>query len=103
MIARLHTPQEAANWLQARVSGSLTTDSRDVKAGDGFIAWPGAATDSRQYVDTALKAGASACLVEMVGATDFAFADVNIAAYEGLKFAAAPIAAAYYEIGRAHV
>ena len=49
------------------MTGSLTTDSRNVGAGDGFIAWPGAATDARRYVGDVLNAGASACLVEMSG------------------------------------
>lgn len=96
MITQLHTPQQAAIWLQTRVCGSLSTDSRHVKAGDGFIAWPGAATDARRYVGDALYNGAGACLVEMRGMEAYAFEDTNIAAYQGLKAAAGPIAAAYY-------
>jgi len=96
LITQLHNPQQAANWFQARVHGSLSTDSRHVKAGDGFIAWPGAATDARQYVADALKSGAVACLVEMSGVEAYGFTDVKIAAYQDLKAAAAPIAAAYF-------
>ena len=96
MITRLHTPQQAANWLHARVHGSLSTDSRHVKAGDGFIAWPGAATDARQYVGDALNNGAGACLVEMGGIEAYRFVGANIATYHDLKAAAAPISAAYY-------
>lgn len=96
MITQLHTPQQAANWLHARVHGSLITDSRHVKAGDGFIAWPGAAVDARQYVGAVLKAGAGACLVESGGVKAYGFVDENIATYPDLKAAAAPIAAAYY-------
>ena len=97
MITQLQTPQEAANWLHARVSGILATDSRRVQAGDGFIAWPGAAADARQYVGDALQTGAGACLVEMGGIEAYNFGDSSIAAYLGLKAAAAPIAAAYYD------
>lgn len=97
MITQLHTPQEAASWLHARVTGSITTDSRKVRSGDGFIAWPGAATDARQYVGNALKIGAAACLVEMNGIDPYGFVDTKIAMYPGLKAAAAPIAAAYFE------
>jgi UDP-N-acetylmuramyl-tripeptide synthetase len=97
LITQLRTPQEAASWLQARVRGSLTTDSRHVKVGDGFIAWPGAAIDARQYVGDVLKAGAGACLVERCGMEAYGFADTKIAAYAGLKTTAAPIAAAYFE------
>ena len=93
----LNTPQQAADWLHSRVTGSLWTDSRKVGAGDGFIAWPGAATDARRYVDEVLAAGAQACLVEYEGSAEYKFSDPKIAAYRGLKAAAAPIAAAYFE------
>lgn len=96
MSPRLQTPQQAADWLRSRVSGGLWTDSRKVGMGDGFIAWPGAATDARQYVPEVLAAGAQACLVEDEGASVFGFSDARISAYPGLKAAAAPIAAAYF-------
>ena len=96
-MARLHTPEEAAGWLRARVTGSLWTDSRKVGPGDGFIAWPGAATDAREYVGGVLAAGAQACLVEDQGAESYGFSDPRIATYLGLRDAAAPIAAAYFE------
>jgi UDP-N-acetylmuramoyl-L-alanyl-D-glutamate--2,6-diaminopimelate ligase len=60
----LHSAQEAARWLHSRVTGELRTDSRLVQAGDGFIAWPGAATDGRRYLAQALAQGARACLME---------------------------------------
>ena len=97
MITQLHTPEQAAGWLRALVTGSLTTDSRKVAVGDGFIAWPGAATDARQYVGDAIKTGAGACLVEMEGIDAYGFLDTKIAVYPGLKAAAAPIASAYFE------
>lgn len=96
-MERLHTPEQAARWLQQRVSGTLWTDSRKVVAGDGFIAWPGAATDARKYVAGVLAAGAQACLVEQEGADVYGFSDNRVAAYSGLKMATAPIAAAYFE------
>jgi UDP-N-acetylmuramoyl-L-alanyl-D-glutamate--2,6-diaminopimelate ligase len=96
-MERLHTPEQAAHWLQQRVSGTLWTDSRKVGAGDGFIAWPGAAVDARKYVADVLAAGAQACLVEQDGAQAYAFSDSRVAAYRGLKTATAPIAAAYFE------
>ena len=96
MITQLHTPQQAAHWLHSRVKGSLTTDSRKVGAGDGFIAWPGAAVDARRYVGDVLKADAGACLVDLSGIEAYGFTDEKIAAYTDLKAAAAPIAAAYY-------
>ena len=96
-MARLHTPEEAAGWLRARVTGSLWTDSRKVGPGDGFIAWPGAAADARAYVRGVLVAGAQACLVEDQGAESYGFSDPRIATYLGLRAAAAPIAAAYFD------
>ncbi len=97
MVTELHTPAQAAQWLHGRVRGVLQTDSRRVGAGDGFIAWPGAARDARQFVPGALVQGALACLVERSGVEAYGFADEHIAAYAGLKAASGPIAAAYYE------
>ncbi|MFI5444575.1 UDP-N-acetylmuramoyl-L-alanyl-D-glutamate--2,6-diaminopimelate ligase [Polaromonas sp. UC242_47] len=96
-MERLHTPEQAAHWLRQRVTGSLWTDSRQVGAGDGFIAWPGAATDGRKYVAGVLAAGAQACLVEQDGAETYGFTDSRVATYPGLKMDAAAIAAAYFE------
>ncbi len=94
----LRDPVEAARWLQARVhGGALHADSRPVRAGDAFIAWPGAATDGRRHVASALSQGAAACLVEADGVEAFGFEGDAIAAYPGLKAATGPIAAAYYE------
>jgi len=93
----LSSPQAAAVWLRERVTGTLTTDSRRAGAGDGFIAWPGAAQDGREYVADVLSAGVGACLVEESGAQRFDFRDDRIGSYLGLKAAAAPIAAAYFE------
>jgi len=97
MHTTLHTPIDAARWLRSRVHGVLHADSRPVGAGDGFIAWPGAATDGRRYVGAALAQGAAACLVEADGVEAFDFESDAIAAYAGLKAATGPIAAAYYD------
>ena len=97
MKSQLHSPEQAARWLRQEVAGKLWTDSRKVGAGDGFVAWPGAATDARQYVEMVLEAGASACLVEEAGVANFGFVDEKVACYKDLKAAAAHIAAAYFE------
>jgi UDP-N-acetylmuramoyl-L-alanyl-D-glutamate--2,6-diaminopimelate ligase len=96
-MVELHTPTQAAQWLHAHVQGTLQTDSRKVGAGDGFIAWPGAATDGRQYVASALAQGAAACLVERADVERYRFDSGVVATYDGLKAASGPIAAAYYE------
>ncbi|BEP63502.1 UDP-N-acetylmuramoyl-L-alanyl-D-glutamate--2,6-diaminopimelate ligase [Variovorax sp. V213] len=94
----LTSPQLAAHWLKERVQGALHADSRPVGAGDGFIAWPGAATDGRKHVAAALAQGATACLVEHDGVEAFEFqGDDRIASYPGLKAATGPIASAFYD------
>lgn len=92
----LHDPVQAAAWLRSRVSGHLQADSRHVQAGDGFIAWPGAATDGRRYLAAALAQGAAACLVEQEGAHAFDVQRPEVALYPQLKAATARIASAYY-------
>ncbi|MBB1076254.1 UDP-N-acetylmuramoyl-L-alanyl-D-glutamate--2,6-diaminopimelate ligase [Rhodoferax sp. 4810] len=95
-MRQLHTPLEAARWLQTQVTGTLRTDSRKLQPGDGFLAWPGAAVDARAHVAAALAAGAAACLVEQDGADAFGLADPRIACYRGLKAASGPLASHYF-------
>lgn len=93
----LNTPAEAAHWLRQHVSGTLVADSRRVRPGDGFLAWPGAANDARHFLPEVLAAGAAACLIEAEGAQlDNLIDDARVAMYAGLKSAAAPIAAAFF-------
>lgn len=102
-MLHLHTPLEAARWLQARVTGELRTDSRQVKPGDAFIAWPGAATDGRQYLAQALAQGATACLLEQhdheswveMAQIEPTFRD-RLACMAGLKKHTGWVADAYY-------
>lgn len=103
MTLQLHTPEQAASWLQQCVTGTLSADSRNTAQGDGFIAWPGAATDGRKYVNAALAAGAAACLVEHADAQAYGFSDERVATYEGLKAATGPIAAAYFSDPSSHL
>ncbi len=92
----LNEPAAISSWLQARVSGGLQCDSRSLQPGDGFIAWPGAATDGRRFVADALAGGCVAVLVEQDGAEAFGFADDRVLAVPGLKVLAGPIASAFY-------
>jgi UDP-N-acetylmuramoyl-L-alanyl-D-glutamate--2,6-diaminopimelate ligase len=92
----LHSFRDAVQWLRSRVTGTLQTDSRLIGPGDGFIAWPGAATDGRAHVADALVRGATACLVEQAGVDAFAFEGDHIAALPGLKAATGPIAAEWF-------
>ena len=95
-MRELFTPESAAQWLRSRVTGELRTDSRRVQPGDGFVAWPGAATDARHHVAAALAQGAKACLVEQMGVESFGFEDERVAGYSQLKAASGPIAADYF-------
>lgn len=90
-------PQAAAQWLRRHTRGTLRSDSRRVEVGDAFLAWPGAATDARAHVASALAAGAAACLVEADGVAAFDLDPVRVATYTGLRQAAAPVAAAYFD------
>jgi UDP-N-acetylmuramyl-tripeptide synthetase len=97
LMQLLDSPEQATQWLRERVgSHQLQTDSRLVRQGDAFIAWPGAATDGRLYVSNTLQEGASACLVEAEGVEGFAFRDERIAAVVGLKAKSGWIAAEYF-------
>ena len=101
-MQRLRTPQEAARWLRQRVSGHLHTDSRQVRSGDAFLAWPGAQHDGRRFVPDVLARGAAACLVEEgawagADAVGSAAHEEQVACYAQLKAASGPIAAAYHE------
>ncbi|MBE0474853.1 UDP-N-acetylmuramoyl-L-alanyl-D-glutamate--2,6-diaminopimelate ligase, partial [Rhodoferax sp.] len=96
MLQQRHSPQEAAAWLRARVTGTLRTDSRQLQPGDGLLAWPGAAADARAHVAGALAAGAQACLVEHEGVQAFGFSDTRIATYQGLKSASGLVADAWF-------
>ncbi len=99
-LTTLHAPADAAQWLRTRVTGNLSADSRSIGAGDGFVAWPGAATDGRRFVAQALAQGAAGCLVEHEGLDAFGFDTAQaskIASYPQLKAATGPIASAYYD------
>ncbi len=91
-------PHAVAGWLRERAGGGeLRCDSRRLRAGDGFVAWPGAATDGRRFVAPALQAGAGAAVVELEGVEAYGFGDdERIAAVPGLKASAGAIASAFY-------
>lgn len=96
MLTRLRSPAAAARWLRAWTTGTLRTDSRQVRPGDAFIAWPGYATDGRRFVEGALAAGAATVLVEAEGLEAYGFNDARIGALPQLKAATGPIADAYF-------
>jgi len=117
----LREPQavELAHWLRERLGAGaqLCSDSRKVRPGDAFLAYPGERSDGRTYVASALAAGAAAVLVEAQGAhhthgqgseqfspsgTDgvttsaAAQPDIALRAVTGLKSLCGAIASSYY-------
>jgi murE/murF fusion protein len=99
-MKQLTTLAETNAWLKAQVTGALRSDSRQVAAGDAFIAWPGAATDGRAYIEQALAQGARVCLVEHEGLQTYRgqpwFTSDKVASFTGLKAVTAAIADAFY-------
>ena len=97
-LRHLASIDAALGWLAERGVRALTTDSREVAAGDAFIAWPGCAVDGRQFVPQALMAGASACLVEAEGAGAFEGLDrAEVAAMADLKAKTGLLASAFMD------
>ncbi|MFC5476499.1 UDP-N-acetylmuramoyl-L-alanyl-D-glutamate--2,6-diaminopimelate ligase [Paraherbaspirillum soli] len=94
------------NWLRGLAPASaaaadLTSDSRAVKPGDVFVAYPGDHADGRNYIAQALQKGACAVVYEADGfdwdVSWDATHKVPHLAVAGLKQAAGPIANAYYQ------
>lgn len=90
MAPSLH---DTIEWIRAAAPGGrLVSDSRRVKPGDVFFAYPGEAADGRRFIEAAIEAGAAAVVHEADGFTwDAAFAVPNLAV-TGLKQNAGPIA-----------
>jgi UDP-N-acetylmuramoyl-L-alanyl-D-glutamate--2,6-diaminopimelate ligase len=96
-ITRLKSPEAAARWLREWCTGRLVSDSRALRPGDAFVAWPGYARDGRDFVAQALAAGAATCLVEAEGVEAFGFDDARVAALPGLKALTGVIAHEFLE------
>ena len=95
-------PHNAANILaaltrQGVVLTGLTADSRQIRPGMAFAAYPGEAGDGRRYIAAAIKAGAVAVLWE---AADFSwpveFAGIPNVSVRDLKDSIGEIAALVY-------
>jgi UDP-N-acetylmuramyl-tripeptide synthetase len=95
-LTRLKSPAAAARWLAEWCPGTLRTDSRLVRPGDAFIAWPGYANDGRRFVPAALAAGATTCIVENDAVEALGFDDARIASLPGLKAATGEIADTFF-------
>jgi UDP-N-acetylmuramoyl-L-alanyl-D-glutamate--2,6-diaminopimelate ligase len=74
----------------------LSLDSRTVRAGDLFLAVPGAVVDGRQHIADALKRGAAAVAYEVDGATVLPFTGVPMIPVKGLLAQLSDIAGRFY-------
>jgi UDP-N-acetylmuramoyl-L-alanyl-D-glutamate--2,6-diaminopimelate ligase len=84
-------------WIvQAAPAAQLASDSRRVKRGDVFFAYPGEAGDGRAFIEKALEQGARAIVYEKAGFAWDAAWNVPHLAVAGLKQNAGPIAHAFY-------
>jgi UDP-N-acetylmuramoyl-L-alanyl-D-glutamate--2,6-diaminopimelate ligase len=89
--------QEISNWIkQAAPDGQLASDSRRIKAGDVFFAYPGDAGDGRAFIQAAVEQGAAAVVYDPAGFAWNAEWKVASLAVAGLKQQAGPIAHAFY-------
>lgn len=85
------------DWLHANApDAALVSDSRAVRNGDVFVAYPGDEADGRTYIADAVARGARAVLHQADSAADDLQWDVPHYAVENLKAHAGEIAAAWY-------
>lgn len=91
------THQEIISWMrEAAPNAQLASDSRRIKAGDVFFAYPGDAKDGRTFIAAAIANGAAAVVYDDTGyAWDAAHAVPHLAV-PSLKKQAGPIAHAWY-------
>ncbi|MGZ3158847.1 MAG: UDP-N-acetylmuramoyl-L-alanyl-D-glutamate--2,6-diaminopimelate ligase [Burkholderiaceae bacterium] len=91
------TLPEVLAWLQKQAPhAQLSSDSRSIKLGDIFFAYPGDAADGRSYIEAAVENGAKAVVYE---ARDFTWdTELNVPhlAVADLQKHAGEIANAYY-------
>lgn len=77
----------------------LTNDSRKIKHGDLFIAYPGQQTNGIQYINDALQSGATAIAIDADADTDDMLPDCNVPMIpvRGLKEKLGVIASRFYD------
>ncbi|WP_423201079.1 UDP-N-acetylmuramoyl-L-alanyl-D-glutamate--2,6-diaminopimelate ligase [Corticibacter populi] len=101
--SRIEAPRAAVTWLlgHAAPGAALRSDSRQLRAGDVFMAWPGRHADGRAYLARAFEAGCSAALIEADGAQAHLaglppFWQARVVLYPGLQQASGIIAAQWW-------
>jgi UDP-N-acetylmuramoyl-L-alanyl-D-glutamate--2,6-diaminopimelate ligase len=93
-----HAPAGALDWKAVDALGvtRLACDSRAVRPGDTFVAYPGAARDGRAYITDAIARGAVSVLWEHNGYTWDARCKVPNLAVQNLRRQAGEIASRVY-------
>jgi UDP-N-acetylmuramoyl-L-alanyl-D-glutamate--2,6-diaminopimelate ligase len=81
--------------VEDRALSGLAIDSRRVRAGDLFLALPGLASDGRDYIEAAIKAGAAAVLAE--GGQALPVSSIPLVAVDGLQNRVGALIAHYYD------
>ncbi|MBC7858345.1 MAG: UDP-N-acetylmuramoyl-L-alanyl-D-glutamate--2,6-diaminopimelate ligase, partial [Burkholderiaceae bacterium] len=88
---------DIAAWIGAAAPGAqLASDSRRVRQGDVFFAYPGEAGDGRAFIGAAIEQGAAAIVCEARGLVWDAQWNVPHLGVPDLKKRAGPVAHAYY-------
>ncbi|WP_344763678.1 UDP-N-acetylmuramoyl-L-alanyl-D-glutamate--2,6-diaminopimelate ligase [Actimicrobium antarcticum] len=92
------TPEQIVAWLRALApAAELSSDSRQISAGDVFVAYPGDAADGRQFIDDAIERGAVAVLVEADNVSPDRQNAVPMLLVANLKACAGIIASLWYQ------
>ncbi len=76
----------------------LQNDSRNIKTGEAFLAYPGEAMDGRQFIENAIQAGAAAIVYEPEGFKKPMDTRVPFIAYPGLAKKLGRVAAEFYAV-----
>lgn len=98
-VAPLPATAELLDWLRAHCpsSAGLSADSRRIRPGDVFLAFPGDVHDGRHYIPQAIAAGAAAVLWEAEGHRWPPETGLPNLPVRGLRAQAAELAARWYD------
>jgi UDP-N-acetylmuramoyl-L-alanyl-D-glutamate--2,6-diaminopimelate ligase len=89
---------QIVHWLRAQPTacGDLHSDSRSVRSGDVFLAWPGRAGDGRRHIRQALQDGARFALFEPFDCPGDLPTDLRVLPVAGLRTLAGELASLWY-------
>ncbi|KIF81932.1 UDP-N-acetylmuramoyl-L-alanyl-D-glutamate--2,6-diaminopimelate ligase [Noviherbaspirillum autotrophicum] len=97
MLAVTASVTNILTWLDIEApAAQLSSDSRTIRAGDVFFAYPGDAADGRRYIESAIQRGAKAVIFEADGFQWNDAWNVPHMAVRNLKKVAGPVANTYY-------